>query len=149
MIYGDYREPNAAGADRSRRSRRGELDVAAVWGPIGGYFAKHAVGARSRRCRSPIRRALPLCASSLGIAMGVRKGEHAFRDELNRILERRREDIHRLLDAYGVPQVQDAGAGAASAPGRRGRAGTRRNGLSTPAASQRAAVADWCNHRIQ
>ena len=84
-----------------------------------------------------------------GIAMGVRKGEHAFRNEPNRILDRRREDIHRLLDAYGVPQVQDAGAGAARLRERRRRAGTRRNGLSTPAASHRAAVADWCNHRIQ
>ena len=50
-----------------------------------------------------------------GIAMGVRKGEHAFRNELNCILKRRREDIHWLLDAYGVPQVQDAGAGAGAA----------------------------------
>ena len=32
---------------------------------------------------------------------------------------------------------------------RRRRAGTRRNGPGAPAASQRAAVADWCNHRTQ
>jgi hypothetical protein len=57
--------------------------------------------------------------------MGVRKGEHAFRDELNRILKRRREDIHRLLDEYGVPLVQDAGPGAAEGSGAARRQGTQ------------------------
>ncbi len=115
MIYGDYREPNPP-ARIVEAVATGELDVAAVWGPIGGYFAKHA---------SVPLKAVPITDTAgfaplrfeFGIAMGVRKGEHAFRDELNRILKRRREDIHRLLDAYGVPQVQDAGAGAAEGSG--------------------------------
>ena len=110
MIYGDYREPNPP-ARIVEAVATGELDVAAVWGPIGGYFAKHA---------SVPLKAVPITDTAgfaplrfeFGIAMGVRKGEHAFRNELNCILKRRREDIHWLLDAYGVPQVQDAGAGA-------------------------------------
>ena len=44
MIYGDYREPNPP-ARIVEAVATGELDVAAVWGPIGGYFAKHASGA--------------------------------------------------------------------------------------------------------
>jgi mxaJ protein len=147
MIYGDYREPNPP-ARIVEAVATGELDVAAVWGPIGAYFAKHA---------SVPLEAVPITDTAgfaplrfeFGIAMGVRKGEHAFRDELNRILERRREDIHRLLDAYGVPQVPDAAAGARAAPGAAPQAGTRRTGLGTSAASHCAAVADWCNHRTQ
>ena len=74
--------------------------MAAVWGPIGGYFAKHAsvplqaVPITDTASFAPLR-------FEFDIAMGLRKGEHPFREELNRILERRREDIHRLLDAYG------------------------------------------------
>jgi mxaJ protein len=110
MIYGDYREPNPA-ARIVEAVASGEIDVAAVWGPIGGYFAKHAavplvtVPITDTAAFAPLR-------FQFDIAMGVRKGEHAFRDELNGILERRRENIHRLLDQYGVPRVEDATAGA-------------------------------------
>jgi mxaJ protein len=110
MIYGDYREPNPP-ARIVEAVASGELDLAAVWGPIGGYFAKHAsvplvaVPITDTAGFAPLR-------FEFGIAMGVRKGEHAFRDELNGVLERRREDINRLLDAYGVPRVEDAAARA-------------------------------------
>jgi mxaJ protein len=106
MIYGDYREPNPP-ARIVEAVARGELDVAAVWGPIGGYFAKQAsvpleaVPITDTAAFAPLR-------FEFGIAMGVRKGEHAFREELNTILQRRRHDIDRLLDAYGVPRVSEA-----------------------------------------
>jgi hypothetical protein len=35
-----------------------------------------------------------------GVAMGVRKDEPALLKELNEIIERRREDIHALLDEF-------------------------------------------------
>jgi mxaJ protein len=106
MIYGDYREPNPP-ARIVEAVARGKLDVAAVWGPIGGYFAKQA--------STPLE-AVPITDTAgfaplrfeFSIAVGVRKGEHAFRDELNAILERRRDDIDRLLEAYGVPRVSEA-----------------------------------------
>jgi mxaJ protein len=106
MIYGDYREPNPP-ARIVEAVARGELDVAAVWGPIGGYFAKQAsvpleaVPITDTPAFAPLR-------FEFGIAMGVRKGEHAFREELNAILQRRRHDIDRLLEAYGVPRVSEA-----------------------------------------
>jgi mxaJ protein len=106
MIYGDYREPNPQ-ARIVEAVAHGELDVAAVWGPIGGYFARHAsvplvaVPITDTAGFAPLR-------FEFGIAMGVRKGEHALRAELNGILERRREAIYRLLDEYGVPRVEVA-----------------------------------------
>lgn len=103
MIYGDYREPNPP-ARVIDAVAAGELDVAAVWGPFGGYFAKHApvplaaVPITDTADFAPLR-------FEFGMAMGVRKDDHALLEELNGIIERRREDIHALLDEYGVPRV--------------------------------------------
>jgi mxaJ protein len=103
MIYGDYREPNPP-ARVIEAVAEGDLDVAAVWGPFGGYFAKHApvplaaVPITDTAAFAPLR-------FEFGVAMGVRKGDRALLEELNGIIERRREDIDALLDAYGVPRV--------------------------------------------
>jgi mxaJ protein len=44
------------------------------------------------------------------ISMGVRKGDEAFRPELQAILERDRAEIEAILDEYAIPRVTDAGA---------------------------------------
>ena len=103
MIYGDYREPNPP-ARVIEAVAAGDLDVAAVWGPFGGYFAQHApvplaaVPITDTAAFAPLR-------FEFGMAMGVRKDDRALLDELNRIIDRRREDIQALLDEYGVPRV--------------------------------------------
>ena len=43
------------------------------------------------------------------IAMGVRRGDRALRDELDAIIERRRADIDAILAAYSVPRSDRAG----------------------------------------
>jgi mxaJ protein len=43
------------------------------------------------------------------IALGVRKEDKWFRDELNRVLHDRRVEIDSLLRAYNVPRI-DAGS---------------------------------------
>jgi mxaJ protein len=103
MIYGDYREPNPP-ARVIEAVAAGNLDVATVWGPFGGYFAQRApvplaaVPITDTAAFAPLR-------FEFGMAMGVRKDDRALLDELNRIIDRRREDIHALLDEYGVPRV--------------------------------------------
>ncbi|WP_274423698.1 substrate-binding domain-containing protein [Chelativorans sp. YIM 93263] len=103
MIYGDYREPNPP-ARIIDAVASGKLDVAAVWGPLGGYFAT----------RAPVTmRAVPITdtedASSLrfdfSIAMGVGKDDQALREELNDFLQRRQDDVRAVLEEYGVPLV--------------------------------------------
>ena len=39
------------------------------------------------------------------IGMGVRKQDHALREDLNDVIVRRRADIEALLDEYGVPRI--------------------------------------------
>jgi hypothetical protein len=50
--------------------------------------------------------------------MGVRRGDDALLSELESFLERRRPEIERLLDDYGVPRVgRDEGGGARDGKG--------------------------------
>jgi hypothetical protein len=48
------------------------------------------------------------------ISMGVRATDAAFRSELDGILTRRRQDIRKILDEYGIPV-----AGPGTAPSSR------------------------------
>lgn len=80
---------------------RGEIDAAVLWGPQAGYFVRRAAG--------PLRVAIvPAPADAhfeFAIAMGVRRGDTALRDQLDRVIQRRRADIGRILADYDVPRV--------------------------------------------
>jgi len=81
----------------------GTLDAALVWGPQAGYFAAHATLPLEVRIVRP-----PTTSASVpfefDIAMGVRPGDTALRDQLDAILERRRGDIDAILSEYSVPR---------------------------------------------
>ena len=79
-IYGDYdtAAPAAAIVDAVAR---GEVDIAVVWGPIAGYFAKaEPVPLRL----VPIAGDGPVLPMSFAIAMGVRRTDTELRDTLDR-----------------------------------------------------------------
>jgi quinoprotein dehydrogenase-associated probable ABC transporter substrate-binding protein len=85
----------------------GSLDAALVWGPQAGYFAASA--------KPPLDVLTALRPAGLAdvpfefdIAMGVRPGDVALRDELDAVLERRRTDIDAILSAYSVPRTDSA-----------------------------------------
>jgi mxaJ protein len=88
---------------------KGAIDVAIVWGPFGGYFARQQAVEMEV---VPVSPALdgPALPFTYDISMGVRKGENAFKSELEGILDRRRTDISKILDDYGVPTVRVADA---------------------------------------
>ncbi|HYD50577.1 MAG TPA: substrate-binding domain-containing protein [Terriglobales bacterium] len=103
-VYGDYRDaaPTAAIVDAVAR---GAVDVAVVWGPQAGYFAKRS---KVRLALVPVSPQidLPFLPFVFDIAMGVRRGEDAFRGEIDAVLERRRAEIDKILSEYGVPLVR-------------------------------------------
>jgi mxaJ protein len=102
-VFGDYREPNPP-SRIVRAVADGEVDVAIVWGPLAGYFARRsAVPLRVEPVSPEID--LPYLPFVFDMAMGVRRGETAFRDRLDDVLRRRRHDIDRLLASYGVPRA--------------------------------------------
>jgi quinoprotein dehydrogenase-associated probable ABC transporter substrate-binding protein len=103
MIYGDYSQPDPP-ARLIRAVATDSVDVAVAWGPLAGYFAK----------RSPVRLVLtPVTPASrefaFSMAVGVRHGDSATRAVLDSELARRRADIRRILEDYGVPLVESSG----------------------------------------
>lgn len=82
----------------------GAIDVAIVWGPFGGYFAKQHAGAlQVVPVSAPTD--LPRVPFAYDISMGVRPGDEALKQQLERVLDRRRDDIQRILEGFGVPLV--------------------------------------------
>ena len=82
----------------------GDIDVGIVWGPFGGYFAQR----QHRKLEVvPVSPSVdPPFVFVFDIAMGVRRGEEPFKRELEAILDRKRGDIRRILEKYGVPLVE-------------------------------------------
>jgi len=100
MVYGDYAQPNPH--ERIVRAvAKGGIDVAFVWGPIGGYFAP--------------RQDVPLHVEPLrvgpderlayAIALGTRRGDDTFRTQIEQVLEHNRAEVRQLLATYRVPIV--------------------------------------------
>jgi mxaJ protein len=110
-VYGDYRVANPP-ARIVDAVARGDVDIAVVWGPLAGYFARHEPVALDVVPVSP-RVDLPYLPFVFDIAMGVRRGDSTFRAQLDALIERRRPSIDSLLDAFGVPRV-DAPATAST-----------------------------------
>jgi mxaJ protein len=89
---------------------RGELDAAVAWGPQAAYFAARAAQPLEVRIARPPAD-LEGQPFEFDIAMGVRRGDKALRDELDAIIERRRADIDAILADFAVPRT-DAGRSA-------------------------------------
>jgi mxaJ protein len=102
-VYGDYSRESPP-ADIVDAVGRGEVDVAVVWGPLAGYFARRQPVPLDLVPVSP-QIDLPFLPFVFDISMGVRRQDKAFKEELDGILERRRPEIDAILDAYGVPRV--------------------------------------------
>jgi mxaJ protein len=81
-----------------------KVDLAIVWGPLAGYFARK-IGHDLRV--TPVEPEVdpPGLPFTFAISMGVREGDLALRDQLEKILVDRRSDIRAILDEYGVPEL--------------------------------------------
>jgi len=102
-VYGDYSQPNPP-ARVIDAVASGDIDVAVAWGPLAGYFARHEPVALDLTPVSP-QIDLPFLPFVFDISMGVRRGEDSLRDQLNAIIARRKPEIDRILDDYGVPRL--------------------------------------------
>jgi mxaJ protein len=109
-LYGDYAQdsPPARIVDAVAN---GDVDVAVVWGPLAGYFAKRE---RVPLVLTPVSPAidLPFLPFVFDIAVGVRRGDDALRDRIEESLDRRAPEIRALLDRYGVPPAAPQGEAA-------------------------------------
>jgi len=82
----------------------GRIDVAILWGPIAGYFAKHA--------QSPMI-VTPLVKETSGprmiyrIGMGVRHSDQEWKRLLNKLIAENQAAISHILASYGVPLLDE------------------------------------------
>jgi len=102
-LYGDYRQDNPP-ARIVDAVAKGDIDLAIVWGPLAGYFAKQS---RVPMDLVPVSPQIdqPFLPFVFDIAMGVRRGDQDLRDQLEQFLEKRRPEIERILAEYRVPTV--------------------------------------------
>ena len=109
-LYGDYSRENPPARIVDAVENR-DVDLAIVWGPLAGYFAKQSrvpleVVPVSPQIDQPF---LPFV---FDISMGVRREDQDLRDQLEQILDNRRAEIDQILADYRVPRVdQVKGAG--------------------------------------
>ncbi len=81
----------------------GDIDVAIVWGPFAGYFAKQETVPLDITPVSPATfLAVPFVYD---ISAAVRKGDDGLRAQLDDAIESDSAEIKQILDDYGVPQV--------------------------------------------
>jgi mxaJ protein len=114
-LYGDYAEANPP-ARIVDAVAKGDVDVAVVWGPLAGYFAKRE---RVPLVLTPVSPSidLPFLPFVYDISVGVRRGQDALRDRIEAVLDRRAADIRALLDRYGVPRAPEATTPSSAAAG--------------------------------
>jgi mxaJ protein len=84
----------------------GKIDVAIVWGPIAGYYAK--------KVRNLDLALIPLKSETgvkfdYEIAMGVRYGEPEWKDTVEKLIADNRGAITQILREYNVPLIDERG----------------------------------------
>jgi mxaJ protein len=101
-VYGDY-HTNSPPSAIVAAVAHGDIDVAAVWGPLAGYFAGRQPEALDLVPVQPqVDAALP---QTFAIAMAVRRNDTARLHRLDQFIQEHHDAIQALLDRYHVPQV--------------------------------------------
>ncbi|MBZ9822095.1 substrate-binding domain-containing protein [Mesorhizobium sp. CA4] len=107
-VYGDYSAPNPP-ARIVEAVASGEIDLAVVWGPLAGYFARmQKVPLRI----TPVAPRIdgPQLPMIYDISMGVRREDDALRGDVNNALAKHKAEIDALLAQYGVPRLDASGS---------------------------------------
>lgn len=86
---------------------KGEIDVALMWGPIAGFYAKHHDSAYAI---VPIPAETGAPRLQFSISMGVRANEPNWKHRLNELIKAKQAAINAILRDYGVPLLDDNGA---------------------------------------
>jgi quinoprotein dehydrogenase-associated probable ABC transporter substrate-binding protein len=103
---------DSSGAAMIKDLENKTIDVALLWGPIAGYYAK----------KSPQRLIVTPLADESGarmsfrIAFGVRRSDQNWKRELNRFIADNKNAIEAVLHDYGVPLVDEDSKSGSPAP---------------------------------
>ncbi len=84
---------------------KGEIDVAIVWGPIAGYYARKAPAELVVVPAPEYEETNVHGKEYWNISVAVRKGDKDRMAMIQDVLDRRHGDIIKILDEYGIPHV--------------------------------------------
>ncbi len=102
-LFGEYGEVNPP-RKLIDAVDEGRVDIAIVWGPFAGYFAKSE---RAQLDIVPVSPPMFLGVPfTYEISAGVRKGNEKLKAELDQVFTSEAKAIEEILSQYGVPQVQ-------------------------------------------
>jgi mxaJ protein len=83
----------------------GEIDVAIMWGPIGGYFAKQSKEPLEVVMVPDYELVNAKGKTNWNISIGVRKADKERLALIQGALDRNQDKINKILDDYGIPHM--------------------------------------------
>jgi len=83
----------------------GRIDAGVLWGPIAGYYSKHA-GTPLTVVPLLSERGVPM---DFHISLGVRHTDQSWKRTLNKLIAENQGEINKLLESYGVPLLDPQG----------------------------------------
>lgn len=105
-VYGlmlDTRVTDSPAEMMIRDIEKGDIDAAVVWGPMGGFYAKHMKAdvsvtplAEPKGSRMAYR-----------ITMGVRPSDQEWKRQLNTVIRENQKEINKILLDYGIPIIDE------------------------------------------
>ena len=81
----------------------GTIDVAAVWGPVAGYYAGKM---QPKLTVAPLTKE-KVSRMTYRITMGVRPADQNWKRQLNRVISENQAEINHLLQSFGVPLLDE------------------------------------------
>ena len=102
---GTMRTRNTGGMTQIHDLETGDIDVALLWGPIAGFYAKKSP---SRLNVTPLPEASG-ARMAFRIAFGVRHSDQNWKRELNTLIAQNKGEIEKILVDYGVPLLDESG----------------------------------------
>lgn len=84
---------------------KGDIDIAILWGPIAGYYAKQAKEELVVVPAPEYEQENPHGKEQWNISVGVRKKEKDRMALIEASLERNKVEIEKILDDYGIPHI--------------------------------------------
>ena len=83
----------------------GDIDVAVLWGPIAGYYAKKS----SAKLNVAPLAETPGTRMAFRIAFGVRHSDQNWKRDLNQFIAQNKAELEKILLDYGVPLIDEEG----------------------------------------
>ena len=85
---------------------KGEIDVALLWGPIAGYYAKNY---GDQLTVTPLVKEAKDARMDFYITMGVRPNEIEWKRQIDKLIKDNRDKIVAILKDYGIPLLDAQG----------------------------------------